>query len=141
MNKIIDNRRSYLRIREDKIKDTLSLDFHQVLSLLETEEYESDISSKEAIEKLLESLGYKIICVVNKKREQYTDGKFTLTFDSVVSLGNFVELEIESQLNEELNKEFYDMCQKLNLNEDDRIKKKGYPDLLIEKKEKSPKVG
>jgi adenylate cyclase class 2 len=129
-----DGTRHYLRIREDPSKETVSFDYHRVLSLLETDETEMVISDKDKLVKILGFLGYKIQCVVDKTREQYEKGKITLTFDNVPGLGDFVEVEIEGELNKEneslINKTIKDLC----LNSKDRVKKKGYPDLLIEAK-------
>jgi len=125
--------RDYLRIREDLSSNSLSLDYHKVLSELETDETEIKIVDKEGIIKILELLGYDIVCVVNKIREQYEKDNVVITVDKVEGLGNFVEIEINEELTDSNRNKIYSIATNLELMEKDRVSKKGYPDLLMEK--------
>lgn len=128
-----DGTRHYLRIREDIVKGKISLDYHRVLSLLETEETEMDINDKEKMTKILSLLGLRIKCIVDKERDKYSKEKIVLTFDKVSGLGNFVEIEINDELTEENEKLIKEVSESLGLTEENRVVKKGYPDLVMEK--------
>ncbi len=128
-----DGTRHYLRIREDNLKGTISLDYHIVLSLLETDETEMEISDKEKMTKILGLLGHEVKCVVNKDREQYKKDKVRVIFDKIANLGDFVEIEINDELSKENENLIKKVAESLGLDEKDRVVKKGYPDLLIEK--------
>jgi adenylate cyclase class 2 len=94
------------------------------------------VSDKDKLVKILGFLGYKIQCVVDKTREQYEKGKVTLTFDNIPGLGDFVEVEIEGELDKENESLINGTIKDLGLNSRDRVEKKGYPDLLIESQKK-----
>jgi adenylate cyclase, class 2 len=128
-----DGTRHYLRIREDVMKNKISLDYHRVLSLLETEETEMEINDKEKMFKILSLLGLGVKCVVDKERHKYTNGKIILTFDTIKGLGNFVEIEINDDISKENESLIKKTSETLGLLEENRVIKKGYPDLLIEK--------
>ena len=126
-----DGTRDYLRVREDKKKNFISLDYHKVLSLLETDEVEVDIKDKEKIIKILKLLGKNIQCEVDKQREQHKKDNVIVTLDIVKDLGSFVEIEINGELNPENEKKLIDVMKLLGLEEQHRVKKQGYPDLLL----------
>ena len=128
--------RDYLRIREDLLNGELSLDYHRVISLLETDETEARIYDFGSMKSILNSLGYKIECIVDKQRECYSMGSASIVFDKVVGLGNFVEIEINGEPTEENKHILEEIVGKLGMNEKDRIIKKGYPDLLLESRMK-----
>lgn len=121
-----DGTRDYLRIREDVRAQRYSLDFHRVISSLETQENEIAIGSKEAMKEMLCALGFKIVCVVKKRREEYSDGETVITIDSVENLGRFVEIESGSEGHLRTTASI------LGLEFDKRVQMKGYPDLLME---------
>ncbi len=127
-----DGTRVYLRVREDKTNKSISLDYHRVLSDLETQELEVEVKDKKTIINILKSLGYTIKTVVNKKREIYQKNNIFLTFDTIKNLGNFIEIEINSQLTKENKKLIEKTITALGLHKNKRITKKGYPDLLKE---------
>ena len=126
-----DGTRNYLRVREDKKKNFISLDFHRVISLLETDETEVNVTDKDKIVKILNLLGKNIQCVVDKQREEYKKDEVVVTIDFVKDLGSFVEIEINGDLNSENEQKLMDTAKLLGLNEKQRVKKQGYPDLLL----------
>lgn len=126
-----DGTRDYLRVREDKKKNFISLDYHKVLSLLETDETEVDVMDKDKIVKIIELLGRNVQCAVDKQREQYKNNEIIVTLDLVKDLGSFVEIEINADLTPENEKKLMDTMDLLGLNESQRVKKQGYPDLLL----------
>ena len=126
-----DGTRDYLRVREDKKKNVISLDYHRVLSLLETDEVEVEVVDKEKTMKILKLLDKNIQCEVDKQREQYKKDSVIVTIDIVKDLGTFVEIEINGELNAENEQKLIDTMELLGLKEKQRIKKQGYPDLLL----------
>lgn len=121
-----DGTRDYLRIREDVRSGRCSLDFHRVISALETRENEITIENGDDAESLFNGLGYEVRCVVQKVREEYHKKRTIITIDTVKNLGCFVEVESDSE------KELRKTVDLLGLAFEERIKKKGYPDLLME---------
>ena len=128
VNQNVNKKRCYLRIREDLLNKTVSLDYHIVHSSLETEEIEVEVSSKESLQTILEMLGLSVQCVVKKQREEYIQDGVLVVFDSVRELGNFVELELCGTTDVQ---KLFDAANALGLKE--RIQKEGYPDLLSQK--------
>ena len=126
-----DGTRDYLRVREDLKKNSVSFEFHKVLSDLETDETEISVENKEAIVKIMENLGLNVVCVVDKDRKEYSKDNVTVVFDVVKNLGNFVEIEINAEATEENKNLVLSTAEKLGLNKENRVTKKGYPDLLI----------
>ena len=125
-----DGKRSYLRVRNDKLKNSWSIDLHKVISKLATEEIEVDTT--EDIIKIVEYLGGKIQCILNKKRKLFAKDNVKICIDEVKDLGFFVELELEGEESEASVLE--GLASKLKLDMDRRIHSKGYPDLLISSK-------
>ena len=127
-----DGTRDYLRVREDLKKNSVSFEFHKVLSDLETDETEIKVEDKEKIVKIMENLGLNVVCVVNKDRKEYNKDNITIVFDVVENLGNFVEIEVNAESTEKNKNLVWDTAKKIGLTEKDRVSKKGYPDLLME---------
>ncbi len=127
-----DGTRDYLRIRGDPKGNNFSLDFHKVLSLLETDETEIEFNDMEGMTKILNALGFKVACVLNKDRKKYTKGSLLVILDKVEDLGTFVEVELMDEPTDENKALVLGTASELGLKEEDRVIKKGYPDLLIE---------
>ncbi|MBU0535378.1 MAG: class IV adenylate cyclase [Nanoarchaeota archaeon] len=135
VNKRTENSRDYLRIREDKGNSVVSLDYHRVLSLLETEEHEVIISNKTFAENILKFLGYSPLCVVEKIRETYSKDGIVLVFDNVTNLGRYIEIELQGDSSSSNASKLENAVEELGLNSEQKIVKKGYPDLLMESSE------
>lgn len=60
------------------------------------EEAETAIEDDEAMQSILEGLGYEVAATVSKERDSYSLGECTVTLDSVDGLGEFVEVELET---------------------------------------------
>lgn len=70
--------------------------------LLETEsksreEFETGVEHGETMDRILDGLGYDATATVSKKRERFTIEEYTITLDCVEGLGEFVEVETESE--------------------------------------------
>ncbi|MFB6112870.1 MAG: class IV adenylate cyclase [Halodesulfurarchaeum sp.] len=59
-------------------------------------EVETAVGDPDALESILESLGYSPVGTVRKERERYEVGKYTVSLDSVAEVGSFVEVETET---------------------------------------------
>ncbi len=119
----------YLRIREENKK--YSLDHHRVLNDMEAEEREIKIEDKNKLIEIMKFLGHEIICIVDKKRKEYSKNNITIAFDKIKNLGSFVEIELIGESNNKNRKIVLDMAKKLSLDKKDRIKGKAYPDLMF----------
>jgi len=129
VNRTFDKRRTYLRLRNNTIKNNFSFDFHQIISDIATEETEIGLNSSDDIFRMgtiLDKLGYPFVCEVDKHRTVYKNGNIELVLDTVKGLGNFIEIEIAGN---ETQENLFQLAQKLSLN--DRIIKKGYPDMVM----------
>lgn len=60
-------------------------------------EAETTVADRDAIESILDGLGYEPAATVVKHRERFALGDYTVTLDSVDGLGEFVEIDREVQ--------------------------------------------
>jgi predicted adenylyl cyclase CyaB len=123
----------YLRVREDLIKKTNSLDFHIARDDFATEEYETKIDNPEIARRILKELKMKERCVVDKKRESFQKGNVTIEIDDVKGLGDFVEVEIISDNEKDSQKEVMRILSEIGVEENDIVSGAGYPDLIAQK--------
>lgn len=122
-----DLSRHYLRLRHNPVSGSSSMDFHRNISEMETEEFEVTIPDRETMHSILQLLGLRIQCVVQKKRQKLLLGKMLVTIDEVQGLGTYVEVEGQSI------SDVVAMCSRLGLLEENRISRKGYPEMVMEK--------
>ena len=80
---------------------------------------------------LFHLLGNKILSVVDKQREYYLFHDCTVTVDRVEEEGDFVEVEIQTENEEEAVKKIDEVARLLELDED-AIEKRPYRDLVLE---------
>lgn len=118
----------YLRIRSGRKN---SIDYHIVHDDINTEEHEVKIEDPQEMEKIMLMLGFKIDCVVEKIRKEYTIKGFIIAIDQVKNLGNFVEVE---SVNKSSYKKLLEVAERLGIKESDIVSGKGYPDMIMELK-------
>lgn len=125
---------TWLRIREDKLQNKSSFDLHQLHSEYATQETEVSLLSEDVIKmkKIMEVLGLKSQCVVDKERHTYQKNNMEVVLDRVFDLGDFIEIEIEGEENSKNINQINELAQKLGLRIEDHINA-GYPDLLMQK--------
>lgn len=130
----IDEVRTWLRLREDKLQKTCSFDFHQYISQYATEETEIELLPQDAekLKKIISKLGLSIKCVVDKERHTYVKDNIEIALDTVMELGEFIEIEIEGDNNSENISKIDSLANIFGLNPKE-CEKNGYPDLLIRK--------
>ncbi|MFF8769805.1 class IV adenylate cyclase [Kitasatospora sp. NPDC015120] len=88
----------WLRVRvEDGVASVNFKRFHPVASPVKThcDEYESSVGDAEAVRRLLASLDFTELTVVDKTREEWHVDGIAVAFDSVAGLGEFVEFEFK----------------------------------------------
>lgn len=125
--------REYLRIREDRNRGTCRLDFHTVVSRLETVEIEVDVSNGNDTARILEGLGLSVQCVVEKTRVEYYRSDVSLLVDVIEGLGTFIEVEANEADISEFEAILREIAGKLSLDDSDRVVGKGYPELILER--------
>jgi predicted adenylyl cyclase CyaB len=124
--------KEYLRVRQDLLSNESSLDYHRVLSKLETEENEVKVSDSKSTIKIFVDLGYDVVCVVNKKRRSFVKQSFTAVIDKVETLGHFLEIEV-TELSSNTEEEIENLATLLGVNvRTDLVDRKSYPELLAE---------
>src|SRR3989344_3620397 len=125
----------YLRIREENKK--YSFDYHRVLNEMEAEEREIKVNDKDKLIEIMGFLGYKIKCVIDKKRKEYKKENISIVFDEVKSLGKFIEIEFIGESNERNKRKVLNLAEFLELNKKHRIECDGYPDLFLKNEKNS----
>ncbi len=120
-----------LRIRSENEKSILTM---KLLTGKQGvwEEYETEISNKKDMERILEKLGFVKVISKVKTREQGKLNEFEVNLDKIEGLGDFVEFELISDNSEEAKKRILRLIEKLKLPKENIIHK-GYARLLFEK--------
>lgn len=99
------------------------------------EEYEFNIDDEVAAETMLEAMGLEKIIEVRKNRIEYKLDNLTICLDDIDGLGYFIE--IESQDDDDINKDkLKKFMKKLNIKEN-QIIHKGYVTMLLIKNNSS----
>ena len=110
---------------------------------LYADEYETKIENIDIMRKILESLNFKFIVVVDKKRKIWKYKDYEISMDSVKNLGDFVEIEYYGERHHDDHKEIIGEmiaflknlgCGTLEINHS------GYPALLLGRGERIDKV-
>jgi adenylate cyclase class 2 len=89
-------------------------------------EVETRVEDGAAADAILDALGFAPAATVRKERERFALDDYTVTLDSVEGLGEFVEVETETEEDDEAlkaaRKEAYEILRDLGLNPDDQIR-------------------
>ena len=113
------------------------MDLHQILSELATDEMEVELMTddkRQNVERILDIIGYPILCIVDKMRDVYEKDNIKIILDTVKGLGKFIEIEIIDNETLENRNKILDISNSLSLNDEMKVENKGYPDLLLESK-------
>ena len=94
-------------------------------------EEEAAVQDGDALEKILEHLGFRLFGEVRKERLLYRLGETELCFDRIEELGDFVELERRGTEREIVEKELFALAAELGLS---RFETRSYLELLIERR-------
>lgn len=125
----------YLRLR--KGSKGSNFEYHVVKNDLQVEEKTVSIDNFQEMYTILNDLDFKLDCIVKKKRLTYKTKEMSIMLDWVENLGGFLEIEYCGNMNNDIQKEFDRIIKELNLNKKDIVSGVGYPDLLMEKNDKS----
>lgn len=87
-----------VRIRENDKGSTLTYKkVHREANPIYCDEFETMISDKNQMEKILFALGFSIQMIIDKTRETYKMDKFEFDFDLVKNLGDLLEIELKDE--------------------------------------------
>ncbi|ADI75067.1 adenylyl cyclase CyaB [Methanohalobium evestigatum Z-7303] len=127
-----------LRIRSRDNKTFLTYKGKKMDSVSKTrEEFETPVDS-ENMRNILLSLGFREYGIVEKEREVYKLDDFVIALDSVEQLGEFIEVELESEPGSDIehnSSKIFEFLNKLGIEEKDSIRK-SYLELVMEEKVK-----
>jgi len=101
------------------------------------EEYESEISDVEEFKKILSFLDFKNVITVEKQREYWMCKDIEVALDEVKGLGYFIEAEAKGDFKDtkEAKRACIKFLENLGIDDVENIQiKKGYPQLLLEKR-------
>ncbi len=73
VDELLEGKRSWVRVREDKENGKSSFDFHKLISEYATDETEIAMPAEDAekMKSILKGLGHKVKCVVDKERRSF----------------------------------------------------------------------
>ncbi len=129
----------WLRIRQKAGKTILTYKhFHpeNVKDTTHCDEFETEVSSPEQLNKIFSSLNLKKLITVDKKRETYRfSDEFDIALDTVEELGNYIEIEAIKDFSsiDATREKLYEMAKTLGITIS-KEDKRGYPYILMEKK-------
>jgi predicted adenylyl cyclase CyaB len=125
----------WFRIREEKGKYTINYKKWHYENGVGTyaDEYETSVGDKESAKKIFTALGFKPLIVVDKTRKKFTYKNYEIAFDTVVGLGDFVEIEYKGQESVDPKTTTNEMIEFLKDHDcgDIELNNGGYPMLLL----------
>ncbi len=86
------------------------------------EEHETAVADDEELAGVLDGLGYAPAATVEKRREQYALDGLTVVLDRVTDLGEFVEVEVESEDVDAAREAVFACLDRLGLDPDEQIR-------------------
>jgi len=111
--------KEYIRLRF-KPEDTKGVfAYHVNIADGVTKEYEVPVENLPVFHEILKGLNFPLLGVIDKKRETFKLGAFSITIDEVKDIGNFIEIETdgeESQIAEK-KAECLEVLKKMGLSE------------------------
>lgn len=111
--------KEYLRLRYKPGETKAVFAYHVNIADGVTKEYEVPIENLPVFKEILKGLNFPLLGVIDKKRETYKIGDFTITLDEVRDIDNFLEIEVEGEESQiaEKKAECVAMLKKLGLSE------------------------
>jgi adenylate cyclase class 2 len=86
------------------------------------EERETGVEDGDTMERILDTLGFDRFETVEKHRERFEHGEYTVTLDSVMGLGEYVEVETEAEAVEPAREGAVAVLRDLGLDPDAQIR-------------------
>jgi adenylate cyclase class 2 len=124
-----------LRVREERREDGRWVGITYKGPLVEAEsktreEHETGVEDGEEARAVLEGLGFTPAETVEKVRERFAYGGYTVTLDTVDGLGEFVEVETEAEAVETAREGAVAVLRELGLDPDEQVRT-SYLGLLV----------
>jgi adenylate cyclase class 2 len=86
-------------------------------------EMETEVADDDAVANMLEALDFDPTATVRKDRDRYRYGEFTITLDHVDGLGEFVEVETETEDDvERARNDVHDLMGRLDLDPSEQLR-------------------
>ena len=127
-----------LRIRRETIDDDDGGETRVTYKgpLLEAEsktraELETGLEDGDTFAGILEALGFEPAATVEKTRERFEHGEYTVTLDTISGLGEFLEVETEAEVIEPAREGAADLLEELGFDPEEQIRR-SYLGLLLE---------
>lgn len=120
----------WLRVRNEN--GTFVLNYKKWVDINYCEEYETIIDQPENFEKILFSLGFDKLGVIDKVRNGYLyEDKYKISFDNVKDIGLFMEIEVKKPTMSHADEcaELMNLLNKFNIDVS-KVETKRYPDYL-----------
>ncbi|CCQ35551.1 adenylate cyclase domain protein [Natronomonas moolapensis 8.8.11] len=95
------------------------------------EELETGVDDGDTMAGVLESVGFEPAATVEKRRERFRCGEYTVALDTVDGLGEFVEVETEAEAVESAREGAVELLERLGLDPADGIRT-SYLGLLLD---------
>lgn len=125
-----------LRIRVQDGKSSLTYKGPKMDRVSKTrKEFQVGINDADGMGKILTSLGFFPVATVAKKRKNYRLGDFFISIDKVQNLGNFMEIEVQtedSRKYQEKVESIFKLAEKLGITKEATIRQ-SYLEMLLEK--------
>lgn len=86
-------------------------------------EYETEVESFEQAKLVLEKIGFKVFCILDKKRKKYKLDNCSINIEDIKGFKPAVELEIISENKENHKEALRELLNKLGIKEKDKIEK------------------
>jgi adenylate cyclase class 2 len=94
------------------------------------EEHEVSIANRSTMASILDRLGFKPVIKIPKRRQVYGLRGVTVCLDSVKGLGDFIELEVDSDDVESGKRAIFELMKEIGISGNER---RSYLELLMEK--------
>ncbi|MEK6858358.1 MAG: class IV adenylate cyclase [Nanoarchaeota archaeon] len=89
--------KEYIRLRYKPNENTGVFAYHVNIADGVTKEYETAVDNLEVFKQILNGLNFPLLGVIDKKRETFKLGEFSITLDEVKDIGNFIEIETDGE--------------------------------------------
>ena len=111
--------KEYISLRYKVNDNTGVFAYHLNISDGVTKEFEVGVDNLQVFKQILQGLNFPLLGVIDKKRETFVLGEFTITLDEVKGIDNFLEIEVDGEESEIVEKkaQCLEMLKKLGLSE------------------------
>jgi len=99
------------------------------------EEFEVSVANRANMASILDRLGFKPVIRISKRRHVYGLKGIAVCFDSVAELGDFIELEVDSENVEQGKQAIFSLMKEIGISGSER---RSYLELLMEKGSAGP---